>query len=84
MDEIERLTGGRVEYVLDESRPGDQLVYVTDYSKLRRDTGWKPRLNVRQTLGRIESWWKEHQGLVPDELREPLEGAALENIPGAA
>jgi CDP-paratose 2-epimerase len=85
MDEIERLTGGRVEYVLDESRPGDQLVYVTDYSKLRRDTGWKPKLNVRQTLTRIEGWWKEHHsGLVPEEAREPLAGAALENIPGAA
>ncbi len=85
MDEIERLTGGRVEYVLDESRPGDQLVYVTDYSKLRRDTGWKPKLNVRQTLARIEGWWKEHHiGLAPNELREPLAGAALENIPGAA
>lgn len=85
VDEIESLTGSRVEYVVDELRPGDQLVYVTDYAKLHRDTGWKPKLNVRQTLRRIESWWKEnHDGMAPDEIREPLAGAALENMPGAA
>lgn len=85
VDEIEKLTGTRVEYVLDEIRPGDQLVYVTDFAKLHRDTGWKPKLNVRQTLKRIERWWKENQEvLAPNEVREPLTGATLQNVPGAA
>jgi CDP-paratose 2-epimerase len=85
MDEIEELTGRPVEYVLDDRRPGDQLVYITDYSKLHRDTGWKPKMSVRQTLMRIEGWWKEnHTDLVPDEVRAPLAGATLQNLPGAA
>ncbi|HLH08658.1 MAG TPA: GDP-mannose 4,6-dehydratase [Terriglobales bacterium] len=85
MNAIENLTGQPVQYVLDERRPGDQLVYVTDYSKLRRDTGWTPKLNVRETLKRIEHWWKENQEvLAPTEVREPVAGTALQNLPGAA
>ena len=85
MSEIEKLTGSPVEYVLDGRRPGDQLVYVTDYAKLHRDTGWKPKLNLPQTLARIEGWWKENHGdQAPEEISEPLAGATLENLPGAA
>jgi CDP-paratose 2-epimerase len=85
VSEIGRLTGMAVEYVLDELRPGDQLVYVTDYSKLHRDTGWKPKVNLRQTLKRIENWWKEnHDVLAPEEVQEPLAGATLQDLPGAA
>jgi len=85
MDEIEKLTGSPVDYVLDELRPGDQLVYVTDYSKIHRDTGWKPKVSLRQTLQRIERWWKDnHSELEPEEVRAPLAGATLQDIPGAA
>src|ERR1051325_1180418 len=43
---IEDLTGCHLDHVADESRPGDQLVYVTDYSKLQRHTGWRPLMNL--------------------------------------
>lgn len=62
--EIETLTGLTVPYVLDEARPGDQLVYVTDYSKLKRDTSWVPQLNVAQTLDRIHEWWRRNQDIL--------------------
>lgn len=59
--EIQRLTGCRVRYDLDERRPGDQLVYVTDTSKLQRAMGWRPRYSVAQTLERIYEWWKHNR-----------------------
>ncbi|HET9742366.1 MAG TPA: GDP-mannose 4,6-dehydratase [Terriglobales bacterium] len=70
--EIERLTGKRFQYVHDRRRPGDQLVYVSDYSKLTRDTGWKPRFSVRQTLSAIHEFWQQNPELfgVPSRERE--------------
>ena len=46
IDEIAALTGARLEYVLDERRPGDQQVYVTDFTKLHHHTGWMPEISA--------------------------------------
>jgi CDP-paratose 2-epimerase len=61
---IEKLTGRRVEYVRDERRPGDQLIYVTDYSRLTRFTSWKPEISVAGTLDLIYAWWRRHRELI--------------------
>jgi len=61
IDEIAEVTGKRIHYTLQRPRPGDQLFYVTDYDKLKKHTGWKPRRNVQQTLQAIYAWWKEHK-----------------------
>jgi CDP-paratose 2-epimerase len=55
---IENLTGHKVSYHMDQRRPGDQFIYVTDFSKLQRDTGWEPRYSVRDTLREIHEWWR--------------------------
>jgi CDP-paratose 2-epimerase len=86
MDEIEDLTGRKVRYELDERRPGDQLIYVTNTSKLRRHTGWQPEYTVSQTLALMYAWWKRNRGLfVPDTtLPARLQAPALQEIPGTA
>lgn len=86
ISEIEKLTGLKVDYVHDQRRPGDQLVYVTDYSKLHRDTGWKPQVSVRQTLQCIQDWWKENRQVFEPTTAVPatVGPAALQDIPGAA
>jgi CDP-paratose 2-epimerase len=73
---IHRLTGRRLDYVTGESRPGDQPVYVTDYSKIQRHTGWKPRISLKRTLHLLREFWEEHQKVLnsisfPSRL-EPL------------
>ncbi len=81
--EIEKLTGKKLEYVKEAARPGDQLVYVTDYSKMKRDTGWQPKMGVRQTLLRIYDWWKQNRAVAePAVAVSPA--IALENVSGAA
>lgn len=83
--DIERMLGRKVDYVLDDPRPGDQLVYVTDYSKLQKHTAWKPQNNVRQTLKQIEAWWKDNRNIFePEVAAEPLRTPALPNLTGAA
>jgi CDP-paratose 2-epimerase len=69
--EIHELTGHPLEYVRDEPRPGDQPVYVTDYSKMARDTGWEPEIDVRQTLKLLRSFWEENRDCITDRLIAP-------------
>jgi CDP-paratose 2-epimerase len=85
IQEIEAFTGKKCCYELAGTRPGDQLVYVTDFGRLQRDTGWTPQLNVRQTLGRIYSWWKANRKLLLPALEpERLPAPALQELTGAA
>ena len=66
--EIREVTGKRLQFETQPSRPGDQLYYVTDFGKLHKHTGWKPQYNVRQTIEAIHNWWKE-QREIPEPVR---------------
>lgn len=82
---IEKLIGMRIDYEMSDARPGDQLVYVTDHSKLTRDTGWKPQASLRQTLIRIQDWWKQNREVFePVRVAEPAVASAMQNAPGVA
>ncbi len=72
LDEIQRLIGERPKCEFQIPRPGDQLVYVTDFRKFQRDTGWKPRMTVHQTLESIYEWWKEQQEIEPSFIRPEM------------
>ena len=86
IDKIETLTGRRLQFHLDERRPGDQLIYVTDFSKLHRDTGWVPTYSISDTLHEIHSWWNRNRKLliVHPPATEPISAPALQEIPGTA
>lgn len=64
IDEIELLTGRRMSYVMDERRMGDQLVYVTDNGKVRRDTGWKPEIGLSKTVQLLQEFWEQNHGML--------------------
>ena len=82
---IEELTGRKLAMRLDEPRPGDQLVYVTDFSKLVRDTGWQPEYGVAQTLQVIHDWWKKNRDIFEPALMPARAGSrTLQEVPGAA
>lgn len=63
MAEIRRFTGHRLEYDTEPVRPGDQPLYVTNFEKLRRDTGWQPQRSLDQILQEMYEWWKENREL---------------------
>jgi CDP-paratose 2-epimerase len=90
MEDIRDLTGKRMEYVLDDPRPGDQLIYVTDHGKLTRHTGWEPKITVRQTLLRIYDWWKRNRDIFETAMphlvhaREHTPALAVSEIRGSA
>ena len=85
MKHIEKLTGRTLRYQLEPPRPGDQLLYVTDYRKVKQHTGWQPHMNVRQILLAIQEWWKQYsEPFQPALSHVPAPAAALEQLPGVA
>jgi len=50
-----------------ETRPGDIRIYISDCTRVRSRTGWRPKKNVKQTLADIYQWIIENK----DEL-EPI------------
>jgi CDP-paratose 2-epimerase len=71
VEEIELLTGQRFHYSTSSRRPGDQLIYVSDYSKIANHTGWKPSKSVRQTLAAIYEFWEEHREIFGGTRLDP-------------
>lgn len=64
VDQIQALTGHRLEYVLDECRLGDQPVYITNYSKLQRHTGWAPQMGLKRTVELLCGFWERNRALI--------------------
>ncbi len=58
LKEIEMRTGNRLQLDYSQVRPGDQPLYITDTSKLERETGWRPRRSLSDTLDSISDFWK--------------------------
>ncbi|PYX89380.1 MAG: hypothetical protein DMG68_05330 [Acidobacteria bacterium] len=84
MEQIELLTGCRLHFDREGVRPGDQAIYVTDFSKLRRHIGWEPKMNLEQILDNMYGWWKQNRELfqtapAASRLRVP----ELAEAPGA-
>lgn len=52
----------RLEY--SDVRPGDQPLYVSDTSKLRRDTGWNAQRSLGEILEDIETFWYENREVI--------------------
>jgi CDP-paratose 2-epimerase len=67
IDRIEHLVGHRLEYQLEPRRPGDQLVYLTDYSKFHGHSGWHPQIDLGKTLELLHKFWKENQETFKDQ-----------------
>jgi CDP-paratose 2-epimerase len=69
IDELESLTGHRLEFVRGERRVGDQAIYVTDNSKITHATGWKPEISLKKTIQLLQAFWEENHGVLTTHRR---------------
>ncbi len=53
---INELTGKRSEIIRDNWRMGDQKVYVSDISKIRKEVGWEPVVGVKEGVKNLVEW----------------------------
>jgi CDP-paratose 2-epimerase len=58
----EKITGNKIKIDTEkETRPADLRMYVTDNSKITKETGWKPKKNVEQVFEDIYHWIKDNE-----------------------
>ncbi len=60
LDAYKELSDNNFEIKIDESklRKNDILKLIGDYSKFNKDTGWKPEINIKDTLKDVLEYWK--------------------------
>ncbi len=46
-----------------KSRPGDQLVYISDIDKARKDFKWNPLINPREGVKKLVNWCQNNREL---------------------
>jgi CDP-paratose 2-epimerase len=62
-EHLKKLLGHEVPVTYDEWRPGDQLVYVSDTAKARKELGWRPRTSVSEGIEKLYRWVAENKHL---------------------
>ncbi|MBM3137693.1 MAG: NAD-dependent epimerase/dehydratase family protein [Chloroflexi bacterium] len=60
---LERISGKQIHVDRKDWRPGDQKVYISDISKIRKVLAWNPKINVEDGITRLYNWAEEKKGL---------------------
>jgi CDP-paratose 2-epimerase len=58
---LEELLGKPIPVTRRDWRPGDQKVFVADIRKAEAELGWKPKVGVRDGVGRLFRWVMENK-----------------------
>lgn len=78
LDLLERITGKKRRISFSAPRQGDQHIFVTDFSRFARATGWTPRYSIEQTAGHILEWAQQNHNIL-SEIAPGLRGIAAAN-----
>lgn len=60
---LEVLLGRKIDVTYDQWRPGDQLVYVSDISKARKELKWSPKIDVEKGVRKLFDWVSKNRNL---------------------
>jgi CDP-paratose 2-epimerase len=60
---LERMGIARPDVRFDEWRPGDQRYFVSDTTRFRQATGWKPCVKLQEGLQRLHNWLVGSSGI---------------------
>jgi CDP-paratose 2-epimerase len=58
---LEELLGKSIPVARRDWRPGDQKVFVADIRKAAAELGWKPKVGVREGVGKLFQWVMENK-----------------------
>lgn len=61
---IEGVLGRRITVNHGEVRPGDQPIYISDISQVRKEFGWSPKLSVSDGIKLMVDWIVENSSLI--------------------
>jgi len=60
---VEQTLNIRINYRFRPARPGDQPIYITDFTKFAEQAKWLPGRTVQQIIRDIYCWYSNHQQL---------------------
>lgn len=60
---LEKYIGETIEVARGDWRPGDQKVFYADISKVEKELGWRPSINVETGVQMLFDWVKENKSL---------------------
>lgn len=49
---------------VEDTRPGDIRIYITDNSKVTARTGWKPKITINQIVEEIATWIRNNEEML--------------------
>lgn len=55
-DQLNTMTGAKMKFRCLDPRPGDQKVFIANFTKASRDFGWSPKVNKENGLRRMIEW----------------------------
>lgn len=79
---IEKSTGATILTHYDKVRPGDQPLYISDTTRLEKDTGWRARRSLPEILADIHAFAREGQSELSPARSTPV--PAVRALEGAA
>lgn len=65
---LEKKLSKKIPYTSADWRPGDQPVYVSNISKINKELGWKPQINVQEGTSRMIDWIVKEKELIEKVL----------------
>lgn len=60
---LEKMLGRKIPVKLGAVRPGDQMVYISDIRKAKKELGWAPKIGVEQGARELVEWVRKHREL---------------------
>lgn len=60
---LEEMLGREIKVAWDETRPGDQKVYISDIAKVKKELGWSPKIRVEQGAKDYVNWMQANRAL---------------------
>jgi len=53
---LQDILGKKITYSFADWRPGDQKVFISDISKIKKDIGWEPKISIANGLKELIGW----------------------------
>ena len=69
LEMLEKELGRKIPRKFDAIRPGDQPIYISDNSLIKKELGWEPEISAKKGLKQLVGWVRENQ----DEIKQVLE-----------
>ena len=61
---LEKLSGKKFKYSYGSWRPGDQKVYISDNTRLKKELKWEPDISPQEGVEKLYNWIRENKDLV--------------------